>query len=51
MIIELRGVKKEYNDGKNKKISPLNDINFCVDKGDFVAITGPSGIGKPHCLI
>lgn len=50
MIIELRGVKKEYNDGKNKKISPLNDINFCVDKGDFVAITGPSGIGKTTLL-
>lgn len=50
MIIELKGVKKEYSDGKDKKITPLNNVNFCVKKGDLIAIMGPSGIGKSTLL-
>ncbi len=50
MIIELKNVKKEYNDGKNRKIIPLNNIDFCVNEGDFIAITGPSGVGKSTML-
>ncbi|MCM1399310.1 MAG: ABC transporter ATP-binding protein [Clostridium sp.] len=50
MIIELKEVKKEYSDGKNKKIIPLNNVNFFVNKGDLIAITGPSGVGKSTLL-
>ncbi len=28
----------------------LHDVNFCVDRGDFVAITGPNGGGKTTLL-
>ena len=28
----------------------LNDINFCVPKGHFMAIVGPSGCGKTTLL-
>lgn len=50
MIIELNNVKKEFNDGKNKVITPLNDIQFCVEQNDYIVITGPSGVGKSTLL-
>lgn len=44
-IIELIDVYKKYN---SKYI--LKSINLAIDKGDFVAITGPSGAGKTTLL-
>ena len=28
----------------------LDDVNFCVDRGDFIAVTGPNGGGKTTLL-
>ncbi len=39
--IELRNVKFSYND---KLI--LKNVNFKINKGDFIGIVGPSGVGK-----
>lgn len=50
MIIELNKAKKEFNDGKNKVITPINDIQFSVDQNDYIVITGPSGVGKSTLL-
>ncbi|WP_414839042.1 ATP-binding cassette domain-containing protein [Carnobacterium sp. TMP28] len=44
-IIELNHVSFKVAD---KLI--LNDVNFSVDKGEFVTITGPSGSGKSTLL-
>lgn len=44
-IIELIDIYKKYN---SKYI--LKSINLTIDKGDFVAITGPSGAGKTTLL-
>ncbi len=44
-LININNLKKEYITGD--VVTPvLNDINFKVDEGEFVAIMGPSGSGK-----
>lgn len=43
--IELKNVKKNFKDG-DETIEALKETNFSVDKGEFVAIIGPSGSGK-----
>lgn len=41
-MIELRNVSKQYQEGT----MVLNQINLCIEEGDYVAIMGPSGAGK-----
>ena len=45
-IIELDNVGITYANGT----TPFSGINFSVDEGDFVAITGPNGGGKTTLL-
>lgn len=45
IIISLRDICKKWDD----KIA-LEDINFDVHRGDFIAITGPNGGGKTTLL-
>ena len=46
-LLEVKSVKKVYTSrfGGNKVIA-LNNVNFSVDHGEYVAIMGPSGSGK-----
>ena len=44
-MIEVRAVTKSFDD-----ITPLEDINFCINGDDFVSVTGPSGSGKTTLL-
>ncbi len=44
-LIELKGVTKTYKLG-DEVLNALDNVNFSVDAGDFVAIVGPSGSGK-----
>ena len=46
-IIEIRNLKKSYDDGK---IKALNGLNLEVKKGEFLSIMGPSGSGKSTLL-
>ena len=46
-IIEIKGLKKSYDNGK---IKALNGINLEIKKGEFVSIIGPSGSGKSTLL-
>lgn len=41
--IEFRGVSFKYNDTSSYV---LKDINLKVDAGDYIALVGPSGVGK-----
>ena len=44
-LINIKNLKKEYTTGD--MVTPvLDDINFKIDEGEFVAIMGPSGSGK-----
>ena len=44
-IIEFRHVKKAYNDE-----TIIEDLNFSIEKGDFVTMVGSSGCGKTTTL-
>ena len=47
MILELKGIYKEYQQGK-MKVPVLKDVNFSMEEGEYVAIMGPSGSGKSY---
>ena len=44
-IIDVQHLTKSYGT-RNNKVNVLNDLNFSVEKGEFVGIMGPSGAGK-----
>lgn len=48
-FIELKKVKKEYKIGTESFLA-VNNIEFSIDKGEFVVILGPSGAGKSTVL-
>lgn len=47
-ILEARNITKYFEDPI--KVQVLNDINFSINKGDFVSLTGKSGCGKSTLL-
>lgn len=48
-ILRVEGIKKIYGEGENK-VEALKNINFSVNKGEFVAVVGASGSGKSTLL-
>ncbi|WP_051569145.1 ABC transporter ATP-binding protein [Alkaliphilus transvaalensis] len=48
-IIEVSGIYRNFQSGM-QSVNVLKDINFTVNKGDFVSIMGPSGSGKSTLL-
>ncbi len=44
-MIEIQDVTKVYRMG-DMEVRALNGVSFCVNEGEWVAITGPSGSGK-----
>ncbi len=43
-MIELSHVVKGYDDGQKKPV--IDDFSLFIDRGEFVLLTGKSGIGK-----
>ncbi|MBU5298819.1 ABC transporter ATP-binding protein [Clostridium sporogenes] len=48
-ILKTMGLKKYYGNGENI-VKAVNNINFSVEEGEFVAIVGTSGSGKSTLL-
>ena len=49
MILEVNKLRKEVSSGDSKLVI-LDDINFSLEEGQSLAITGPSGSGKSTLL-
>ena len=49
-IIELEKIDKAYRLGKNRFLPVLKNVNLKINKGDFLAIMGPSGSGKSSLM-
>ena len=49
-IIEFKNVEKIYKSGEHV-LKALDNVNFSINRGEFVVILGPSGAGKSTLLI
>ena len=49
-ILELKDLKKSYNQNKSNQIDVLLGANMLLKKGEVVALTAPSGAGKSTLL-
>ena len=48
--ISIENLEKEYITARREVVHALTDINFTIDKGEFVCVVGPSGCGKSTLL-
>jgi lipoprotein-releasing system ATP-binding protein len=48
IILEARNINKDFHDPVTVRV--LTDINFSVNRGEFVSVTGRSGCGKSTLL-
>ncbi len=49
IVVETRDLCKTYRSG-NRTTDVLRNIDFRVEKGDFITVTGASGVGKSTLL-
>ena len=50
MRIVIENVDKTFIDSKKREVTALQNINFSIEKQEFVVLVGPSGCGKSTLL-
>jgi lipoprotein-releasing system ATP-binding protein len=50
MIIDAKNIVKSFQIVGQEKTVVLNGLNLTVEKGEFIALVGPSGVGKSTFL-
>ena len=48
-ILEVKNISKRYQNYEGEELA-IKNINFRVNRGEFVSIIGPSGCGKSTLL-
>lgn len=48
-LVSIRGLTKQFRKG-GETITPLDDVDLDVERGEFIALMGPSGTGKSTLL-
>ena len=49
-MIQLKNVSKTYSNNGQKPVNAVKNANLVIEKGEFVAIIGPSGSGKSSMM-
>lgn len=49
VTVSIKGISKKFVKGAGS-VQILENINFQLEKGDFITIIGPSGCGKSTLL-
>ena len=44
--IQIRNVKKKFENPDGSEVVALDNVNFSVKPGSFISLIGPSGCGK-----
>ncbi len=48
--LEVRGLTQVYRGPHGESLTALSDVDFAIQRGEFVSIVGPSGCGKTTLL-